>query len=69
MQKDIDEITSYVKSVTNGDKELEKYIYSLIGATITEQVSPIKIELKALGYTPPIKITNALMSNVRKKYG
>lgn len=55
-----------MKSITNGDKELEKYLYSLIVATLNEPISPIKIEL---GYTPPVEFTNSLMSDVRKKYG
>ncbi len=56
VSKDIDEITSYMKTIANGDKELEKYIYSLIGATLNEPLSPIII-------------TNELISDVRKKYG
>lgn len=70
MQKDIDKFTSLLKSVTNGDEQLEKYIWLIIGEFINEQdLSPMKIELKGLKYTPPIEITNALMSDVRKKYG
>lgn len=65
MSKDIDKMISYMKSITNGDKELEKYLNSLIVAIFNEPISPIKIEL---GYIP-VEFTNSLMSDVRKKYG
>jgi hypothetical protein len=68
MQKDIDEFTSLLKSVTKGDEQLEKYIWSFFRSINEQELSPIKIVI-ALKGMPRIGIPSALISDVRKKYG